>query len=101
MQRHGSRFAMSCCAALLVLLLVAACSRSTARNERIMIGVSTLRISLPVFVAAEQKLFAKHGLDVELRRFDTAQPLADELNAGRLDAGGYLAFPIVDRKSVV
>jgi NitT/TauT family transport system substrate-binding protein len=86
---------MSCCAALLVLLLVTACSRSTAKGERIMIGVSTLRISLPVFVAAEQKLFAKHGLDVELRRFDTAQPLADELNAGRIDAGGYLAFPIV------
>jgi NitT/TauT family transport system substrate-binding protein len=60
-----------------------------------MVGVSTLRISLPVFVAAEQGLFKKHGLDVQLERFDTAQPLADELAAGRIDAGGYVAFPIL------
>jgi NitT/TauT family transport system substrate-binding protein len=80
---------------LLLLLLLAACSRNAARSERIMIGVSTLRISLPVFVAAEKGLFAKRGLDVDLKRFDTAQPLADELGAGRIDAGGYVAFPIL------
>jgi len=59
------------------------------------IGVSTLRISLPVFVAEQHGLFAKHGIDAEVRRFDTAQPLADELGAGRIDAGGYVAFPIL------
>jgi ABC-type nitrate/sulfonate/bicarbonate transport system substrate-binding protein len=59
------------------------------------IGVSTLRISLPVFVAAQHGLFAKHGLDAEIRRYETAQPLADELGAGRIDAGGYVAFPIL------
>jgi NitT/TauT family transport system substrate-binding protein len=59
------------------------------------IGVSTLRISLPVFVAEQHGLFAKHGIDAEVRRYDTAQPLADELGAGRIDAGGYVAFPIL------
>ena len=59
------------------------------------IGVSTLRISLPVFVAEQHGLFAKHGIDAEMRRFDTAQPLADELGAARIDAGGYVAFPIL------
>lgn len=59
------------------------------------IGVSTLRISQPVFVAIERGLFAKRGLDVDVHRFDTAQPLADELSAGRIDAGGYVAFPIL------
>jgi len=59
------------------------------------IGVSTLRISLPIFVAEQHGLFAKHGIDAEVRRFDTAQPLADELGAGRIDAGGYVAFPIL------
>jgi NitT/TauT family transport system substrate-binding protein len=59
------------------------------------IGVSTLRISLPVFVAEQQGLFAKHGVDAEVRRYDTAQPLADELAAARIDAGGYVAFPIL------
>src|ERR1019366_6116472 len=86
---------MSCCTTFVVLLLMAACSKSASKGDHIMIGVSTLRISLPVFVAAEHGLFAKHGLDAELRRFDTAQPLADELAAGRIDAGGYVAFPIL------
>jgi NitT/TauT family transport system substrate-binding protein len=61
----------------------------------VVIGVSTLRISLPVFVAEQQGLFAKHGVHAEVRRFDTAQPLADELGAARIDAGGYVAFPIL------
>jgi ABC-type nitrate/sulfonate/bicarbonate transport system substrate-binding protein len=60
-----------------------------------LIGVSALRISLPVFVAEQHGLFAKHGVEVELRRYDTAQPLADELGAARIDAGGYVAFPIL------
>jgi len=59
------------------------------------IGVSTLRISLPVFVAEQHGLFVKHGINAEVRRFDTAQPLADELGAARIDAGGYVAFPIL------
>jgi ABC-type nitrate/sulfonate/bicarbonate transport system substrate-binding protein len=59
------------------------------------IGVSTLRISLPVFVAEQHGLFVKHGIDAEVHRYDTAQPLADELGAARIDAGGYVAFPIL------
>lgn len=66
-----------------------------ARAEHVVVGVSLLRISQPVFVASERGLFSKRGLDVELRRFDTAQPLADELAAGRIDAAGYVALPIL------
>jgi ABC-type nitrate/sulfonate/bicarbonate transport system substrate-binding protein len=83
-------------AALAALLSLAACSKKEPTGGRPMvIGVSTLRISLPVFVAEQHGLFAKHGIDAEVRRFDTAQPLADELGAGRIDAGGYVAFPIL------
>lgn len=64
-------------------------------GSHMVIGVSTLRISLPVFVAEQHGLFVKHGIDAEVRRFDTAQPLADELGAARIDAGGYVAFPIL------
>jgi len=82
--------------AAFALLWVATCTpKATSKGEHVIVGVSTLRISLPVFVAVEQGLFLKHGLDVELRRFDTAQPLADELAARRIDAGGYVAFPIL------
>jgi ABC-type nitrate/sulfonate/bicarbonate transport system substrate-binding protein len=82
--------------ALLMLPALPACSRSKAEGgTRVVIGVSTLRISLPVFVAVAQGLFQKHGIEAEIRRYDTAQPLADELGAGRIDAGGYVAFPIL------
>lgn len=47
------------------------------------IGISLLRISLPVFVAEQHGLLKKHGIDAEVRRYDTAQPLADELCASR------------------
>ncbi len=77
----------------LLPLLLAACAKPGA--ERLKVGVSMLRISQPVFLAAERGLFAARGLDVELVAYDTAQPFADELAAGRLDAAGYVALPIL------
>lgn len=66
-----------------------------ARPERVRVGVSLLRISLPVFVAESRGLFRRRGLSVEVKTYETAQPLADEVTDGRLDAGGYVAWPIV------
>ncbi|MBK7859680.1 MAG: ABC transporter substrate-binding protein [Archangiaceae bacterium] len=80
---------------VLLALVFAGCSRPDAPSEHLEVGVSLLRISQPVFVAHERGLFATRGLDVELQRFDTAQPFADELAAGRLDAAGYVALPIL------
>jgi NitT/TauT family transport system substrate-binding protein len=79
------------------LVLLGACSSggTPARDEPLVVGVSVLRISLPVFVAEEQGLFRRHGLPVELRRYETAQPLVEELLDGRLPAGGYAALPIL------
>jgi NitT/TauT family transport system substrate-binding protein len=77
------------------VLGLAMCSKKGSGGSPMRIGVSILRISLPVFVAEQHGLFAKHGIDAEVRRYDTAQPLADELAAARLDAGGYVAFPIL------
>jgi len=79
----------------LLALVFAGCSRPAAPREHVKVGVSVLRISQPVFVAHARGLFAARGLDVELQRFDTAQPFADELAAGRLDAAGYVALPIL------
>lgn len=64
-----------------------------ARSLRL--GVSALRISLPVFLALEEGLFRRHGLDVQLRVYDTAQPMIDDLVLDRLDAAGFAAYPIV------
>jgi len=63
--------------------------------DKVKIGYSQLRISLPVFVAEEKGIFKENGLDVELEMFDTAQPLMDALCGGKLDVAGYTAFPII------
>jgi NitT/TauT family transport system substrate-binding protein len=59
------------------------------------IGYSALRISLPVLVAEARGLFRAHGLTVKLKRYETAQPLVEEVLDGRIVAGGYAALPIV------
>lgn len=58
------------------------------------IGYSRLRISLPVFVAKERGLFARHGIDAELQMYDTAQPLMQALLEDRVSVAGYTALPI-------
>lgn len=87
-------------AVVLAALGCAACNPRTPRDRpredpTVDVGYSALRISLPVFVAEERGLFAAHGLDVRLKRFETAQPLVEEVLDGRLLAGGYAALPIV------
>ncbi len=61
---------------------------------RISIGYSRLRISLPLFVAREQGIFRRHGLDPELVMYDTAQPMMQALVEGQRDVAGYTALPI-------
>lgn len=68
---------------------------SVAAREHLTLGVATLRISLPLFLAQEQQLFAAHGLDVEVRPYETAQPMVNDAVAGRIDAAGFAAYPIV------
>jgi NitT/TauT family transport system substrate-binding protein len=53
-----------------------------------------LRIALPVFVAQEKEFFKKHSIPVELVRYETAQPMMNDLVSGSLDVGGYCALPI-------
>jgi ABC-type nitrate/sulfonate/bicarbonate transport system substrate-binding protein len=70
------------------------CRGAGRSTEHLSIGVSLLRISLPVFVAEQEGIFRTHGLDVDLRSYQTAQPMMDDVVAGRLDAGGFVAYPI-------
>ena len=79
----------------LAAVALLACSHHEAPPTAPVVGVSVLRISLPVFVAAERGLFRKHGLDVTLRRYETAQPMLEEIVDERIDAGGFVAYPIV------
>lgn len=85
--------------ALSLALVLASCDGAapavSAPAAPLVVGYSALRISLPIFVADQRGLFARHGVQVELRRYETAQPLVEEVLDGRVDAGGYAALPIV------
>lgn len=87
-------------ALVLGILVAASCSSSkpappaAAGLTPVEIGYSRLRISLPVFVAQEEGLFRKHGLDAKLVMYDTAQPMAQALVEGRVAVAGYTALPI-------
>lgn len=48
-----------------------------------------------MFVAHKEGIFERHGVPVELRVYETAQPMVEEVVDGRIDAGGYSAYPIV------
>lgn len=83
--------------AFALLAGLGACKRNqapAAPAHRIVLGVSALRISLPVFVAVRDGLFRAHGLDVDVRTYPTAQPMMDDVALGHIDAGGYVAYPI-------
>jgi ABC-type nitrate/sulfonate/bicarbonate transport system substrate-binding protein len=69
-------------------------SSEAAAPSPLRIGYSRLRISLPVFVAQERGIFARHRLDVSLQMYDTAQPLMQALLEDRVSVGGYTALPI-------
>jgi len=83
---------------LMILVILVFCgfksNKNVAELKKVKIGCNRLRVSLPLFVAQEQGIFRKNGLNVELVMFDTAQPLMDALCAGHLNAAGYTAFPI-------
>lgn len=83
---------------LVFVFVVASASRSPSNpdseNGVLSIGYSRLRISLPIFVAAEMGIFKKYGLNVELKMYETAQPLMQALLDGQVPAAGYTALPI-------
>jgi NitT/TauT family transport system substrate-binding protein len=71
-----------------VLVAAAALSGTTASAaEKLRIGVLRLASSGPVFVAEDMGYFAAEGLEVELKFFDAAQPVAVATVSGDIDIG--------------
>jgi NitT/TauT family transport system substrate-binding protein len=74
--------------ALAVLLAIAA--GGTANCEELAkakVGVLRLSSSAPVFIAQDRGYFREAGLDVELKFFDAAQPIAVATTSGDIDFG--------------
>ncbi len=100
MKLNISKTIISVCVLIAAILLAIYISQYIKRGEMetqavdVTIGYSTLRISMPVFVAVENGYFEEEGLNVKLERFNTAQPLMATLVEGSVDIAGYTALPI-------
>jgi NitT/TauT family transport system substrate-binding protein len=82
-RRHGARIA----ATVLLLLLGASALRPAAAAEKVAVAVLPFVSSAPIFIASSRGFFAEEGLDVELRFFQAAQPVALAVASGDLDVG--------------
>jgi NitT/TauT family transport system substrate-binding protein len=58
-----------------------------AAQERVTVGALRLASNGPLFLAASKGYFKEEGLDVELKYYDAAQPVAAALAAGEIDLG--------------
>jgi NitT/TauT family transport system substrate-binding protein len=70
--------------------LLAIMAMGTARAEdapKAKVGVLRLSSSAPVFIAQDKGYFREAGLDVELKFFDAAQPIAVATTSGDIDFG--------------
>lgn len=70
--------------------LMAITAMGTARAEdalKARVGVLRLSSSAPVFIAQDKGYFREAGLDVELKFFDAAQPIAVATTSGDVDFG--------------
>jgi NitT/TauT family transport system substrate-binding protein len=68
-------------------LAVALLPPPVVASEKVVVAVLPFVSSAPVFIAKERGLYAKEGLDVELRFFQAAQPVALAVAAGDADLG--------------
>src|SRR5260221_7210401 len=74
--------------ALAAVLVLAASGIARAEDAlKARIGVLRLSSSAPVFIAQDKGYFREVGLDVELKFFDAAQPIAVATTSGDIDFG--------------
>jgi NitT/TauT family transport system substrate-binding protein len=70
-----------------VAILVASASAHAEEPMKATIGVLRLSSSAPVFIAEDKGYFRDAGLNIELKFFDAAQPIAVATTSGDVDFG--------------
>src|SRR5258706_5310928 len=76
--------------ASLLALTAGAVASSDGRCDELLkakLGVLRLSSSAPVFIAQDKGYFRDAGLDIELKFFDAAQPIAVATTSGDIDFG--------------
>ena len=71
----------------LIGLAAAAAAHPARAAETLRLGLLKTLSPAPFYIAKEQGHFAKHGIDVEFRFFQAAQPIAAAAVAGDIDVG--------------
>ena len=71
----------------LVLLALAIVVGAHAEDRKVKVGVLRLSSSAPVFIAQDKGYFREAGVDVDLKFFDAAQPVAVAATSGDVDFG--------------
>jgi NitT/TauT family transport system substrate-binding protein len=79
------RFAEIALASLLALVLAGPAKAEDVLKAKI--GVLRLSSSAPVFIAQDKGYFRDAGLDIDLKFFDAAQPIAVATTSGDVDVG--------------
>jgi NitT/TauT family transport system substrate-binding protein len=82
----GARMLLACLMAITAALVSASETRCEAALKA-KIGVLRLSSSAPVFIAQDKGYFREAGLDIELKFFDAAQPIAVATTSGDVDFG--------------
>ena len=73
--------------ATLAALFVLACAWPAAAQEKVTIAALRFVSSSPIFIALEKGYFKNEGLDVEIKFFQAAQPIAVAVAGGDADLG--------------
>lgn len=81
------RFVLAAVLACSALMLTACQGSPSGSNDKKTYKIGVLRIddSLPLYTAETEKLFAKHGVDVQVIEFSSAADQQKAMEAGELD----------------
>src|SRR3954453_11870899 len=85
MAPNFARLVVASLLAMAVTLL--AISDGRCESTKAKVGVLRLSSSTPVFIAQDKSYFKEAGLDIELKFFDAAQPIAVATTSGDVDFG--------------
>lgn len=81
---------------LTLAILTAGCSRSTPSQpapqtppaKKLTVGMLKLTSSAPLFIGVEKGFFQEQGLDIDIKWFEAAHPIAVAVASDQVDAGG-------------
>jgi NitT/TauT family transport system substrate-binding protein len=88
-RRHFARGWLNLASLACAALLLSAASHIARADDALKakVGVLKLSSSAPVFIAQDKGYFREAGLDIELKFFDAAQPIAVATTSGDIDFG--------------